>query len=130
VSLFGGNSSNKLRGVMCKTCVSGLKQKCYLECSSLYVGIYYYIVIKICFAWSVTTKGAGERETSERKMVLKCGSISKCSSCQECSSYLASCSKTSRRIDKNLFHSIDSFFVAKPKVVEHIILEGQNSFHT
>jgi len=54
----------------------------------------------------------------------------KCSSCQECSSYLASCSKTSQRIDQNLFHSIDSFFVAKLKDVEHVILEGQNSFHT
>ena len=110
MSLFGGNSSNKLRGVMCQMCVSGLKQKCYLECLSLYEVMYYYIVIKICFAWSVTTKGAGERETSERKMVVKCGSISKCSSCQECSSYLASCCKTSRRINQNSFHSIDSFF--------------------
>ena len=94
MSLFGGNSFTKLCGVMCQKYVSGLKQKCYLECSALYEGIYYYIVIKICFAWSVTTKGAGERETSERKMVLKSGSISRCSSCQECSSCLASCSET------------------------------------
>jgi hypothetical protein len=108
---FWGNSFNKLHGVMCQMYVSGLKQNYYLEFSALYESIYYYIVIKICFAWSVTAKGAGERETSERKMVLKCGSISKCSSCQECSSYLASCSKTSRRIDQNLLHSVDSFFL-------------------
>jgi len=101
---------------MCKMCMSGLKQKCYLECSALYEGIYYYIVIEICFAWSVTTKGTGERETSERKMVLKSGSISKCSSCHECSSYFASRSKTSRRIDLNLLHSIDSFLWPSQKM--------------
>jgi hypothetical protein len=55
------------------------------------------------------TKVAGERETGERKMVLKSGIISKCSSCQECSSYLASCSMTSKKIDQNLLHSIDTF---------------------
>jgi hypothetical protein len=108
---LGGTHPTNLHGVTSQTCMSGLVGKCYLTCCALYEGIfYYYIVIKVCFAWCLHTKGALERETSERKMVLKSVSISNCGSCLECRSCLASCTKTLWRIEQNLLHFIDPFF--------------------